>query len=79
MSYEQTFIIWFVCCGVFFPVKMPDIFFAGYMVPLTFQNPGRRWNLVVRKGKEIERMYGMKVCNPVEFAEEEKWQQSRRR
>ena len=34
---------------------------------------------MVRKGKEIERLYGMKVCNPVEFAEEEKWLQSRRR
>jgi hypothetical protein len=30
---------------------------------------------VVRKGKEIERLYRTKVCNPVEFTEEEKWQQ----
>jgi len=27
---------------------------------------------MVRKGKEIEKLYGMKVCNPIEFAEEER-------
>ncbi|GEM_PF-986079 len=34
---------------------------------------------VLRKGREIERLYGMKVCSPVEFAEEEKWQQRLKR